>query len=275
MKRILLALALVAPLFAHADPKLMAVETTGSDSVRLLFRTDSPARDVPRVSYKDNVIELSFAGMTLDEGKKIDLVSPHVLIQRISVFEPEKGKVKANIIVNGSVEKLKERVSFTKSENGVAFSLTVPEGQNPTLTLLKEEQLPLAREAAGGAVPKAATRWGEALVPFVLFCFLLVGSAVGYRYLKGKGKLGGTRKFLVETVSYSPIGHGGKAGVSLVRVGTDFFLVGVTANQVNLISAMPQLGTQYKEETKLERESFQEAVSQEVNRMRGDKRYSA
>lgn len=275
MKRTLFTLSLLVCGLAHADPKLIAVETTGDEQARLVFRTDSPARDVPRVTYKDNVIELAFAGMTLDEGKKIDLISPHVLIGRISVFEPEKGKVKANIVVNGSVDKLKDRVTFAKSEGGVTLTLALPDGQNPTLTLLKEEQLPLAREAAGGTLPKVASRWTEALVPFVLICFLMAGIAVGYRYLRTKGKLGGSRKYLVEHLNYCPIGQGGKAGVSLIRVGTEFFLVGVTSGQVNLISTMPQLGSQYTEETKLERESFQEAVSEEVKRMRGNQRYSA
>ncbi len=275
MRGILLTLCFMVSGFASADPKLIGVETTGDQEARLLFRTDQPARDVPRVTYKENVIELYFAGLSLEEGKKIDLVSPHVLVGRISVFEPEKGKVKVHIVVNGTIERLKDRVTFSKSESGVLLSLALPEGQNPTLALLKEEQLPLAREAAGATLPKVPTRWTEALVPLVLLCFLLVAGVGAFRYLRQKGKLGGSRKYLVEHLSYCPIGQGAKAGVSLIRVGSEFFLVGVTSGQVNLISPMPQLGSQYKDETKLERESFHEAVSQEVKRMRDDQRYSA
>ncbi len=275
MNRLLLALLLTASSFAKADPKLLSVDASGDQEVRLMFRTDAPARDVPRVSYKDNVVELLFAGLTLEEGKKIDLVSPHVLIGRVSVFEPEKGKVKARVVVNGSMEKLKDRLTFTKSDAGIQLALALPEGQNPTLNLLKEEQLPLAKEASGATLPKIKSGWMEMLVPLVLICFLITGGAAAYRFLKTKGKLGGTRKYLVEHVNYCAVGQGGKAGVSLVRVQNEFFLVGVTAGNVSLISAMPQLSSEYKEETKHERESFQEAVAQEVKRMRNGKELSA
>jgi flagellar biogenesis protein FliO len=260
---------------AKADPRLVAVDVPASDKeARLSFKMDGAVRDVPKVSVKENVLELLFAGVTLEEGKKIDLVSPHVLISRVSVFEPEKGRVKARIVVNGSVERLRERLTLTKSDSGVLGTVALPDGENPTLSLLKEEQLPLAREASGGTLPKVQSGWAQTLVPLFLLLVLCAGGLAGFRYLKGKGKLGGSRKYLVEHVSYCPVGHGGKAGVSLVRVGPDFYLVGVTAGQVNLLSAMPQLSNQYKEETKLERESFQEAVAQEVKRLRG-KEYTA
>jgi len=275
MIRLLLALLLTFASLAKADPKLVTVEASGDQEARLLFRTDAPVRDVPRVTYKENVVELLFAGLTLEEGKKIDIVAPHVLINRVSVFEPEKGKVKAKVVVNGSMEKLKDRMTFSKSDAGVQMSLALPEGQNPTLSLLKEEQLPLAKEASGAALPKLKSGWTETLVPLVLICFLLVGGGAAYKFLKSKGKLGGTRKYLVEHVSYCPVGQGGKAGVSLVRVQNEFFLVGVTAGQVSLISAMPQLSTEYREETKIERETFQEAVNEEVKRMRNGKEYTA
>jgi flagellar biogenesis protein FliO len=275
MKRFFTTICLTLSAAAFAsEPKLLNVETTGEQEARMNFRTDGLVRDIPRVTYKENVIELLFTGLTLDEGKKIDIVSPHVLVGRVSVFEPEKGKVKARIVVNGSVEKLKDRLTFVKSENGVQMALALPEGQNPTLNLLKEDQLPLAREASGATLPKVQSRWAEAIVPIVLLLFFGVAGAFAFRHLRGKGKLGGTRKYLVEHMSYCPVGQGGKAGVSLVKVGSEFFLVGVTSGSVNLLSAMPQLGSQYKEETRLERESFQEAVSQEVKRMRGDREYS-
>ena len=270
MKKALAIFAGFISCLAVADPRLMQVEASGDSEARLMFRTDAAAKDVPKISFKENVIELQFAGLTLsEEGKKIDISAPHVLVSRVSVFEPEKGKVKARIVLNGSVEKLKDRVKLTKTDGGVALSVAPPEGENPTLSLLKDEQMPLAKEASGAVLPKAPGRWAETVVPVLLLVLLLAGGAGVFQYLRKKGKLGGTRKYLVEHVSYCPVGQGAKAGVSLIRVGPDFFLIGVTAGQVNLLSPMPQLGTQYKEETRLERESFQEAVETEVQRLRG------
>lgn len=270
MIKLLSLIAGFTSLVAAADPRLLNVEADGEADARLVFRTDGAPKDVPKISIKDNVIELQFTAVALaEEGKKIDVPTPHVLVNRVSVFEPEKGKVKARIVVNGSIDRLKDRVKLTRTDTGITLMLSPPEGENPTLSLLKEEQVPLAKEASGAVVPKGPGRWAETLIPVLLLTLLLAAGAGGYQYLRKKGKLGGTRKYLVEHVSYCPVGQGAKAGVSLIRVGPDFFLIGVTSGQVNLLSPMPQLGTQYKEETRLERESFQEAVETEVKRLRG------
>jgi len=56
--------------------------------------------------------------------------------------------------------------------------------------------------------------------------------------------------------------------VSLLKVGTEFVLVGITPNQISMLSHLPKLQEQYAEETGFERGIFKEAVSEEVQRLR-------
>ena len=60
------------------------------------------------------------------------------------------------------------------------------------------------------------------------------------------------------------MGPGGKAGVSLIKVGSEFVLVGVSSHQVSFLSSLPKLESQYEDENRFERETFQAAVQQEV-----------
>ncbi|MFM8315766.1 MAG: flagellar biosynthetic protein FliO, partial [Deltaproteobacteria bacterium] len=77
------------------------------------------------------------------------------------------------------------------------------------------------------------------------------------------GNWGGIRKYLVEQLSYVPIG-GMKSGVALVKVGGDFVLLGVTPNQVTFLSSLPKLSEQYEEENQFEKNTFNEAIQEQL-----------
>src|SRR5690606_14075960 len=87
------------------------------------------------------------------------------------------------------------------------------------------------------------------------------------KFSKGKSMVwrGGTRRHLIETVAQAPLA-GGKASVAILRVGSEFVMVGVTPNSVSHLSNLPKLQEEYEAETSLERDSFKEAIAQQVRR---------
>jgi flagellar biogenesis protein FliO len=59
--------------------------------------------------------------------------------------------------------------------------------------------------------------------------------------------------------------------VSVLKIGNEFVLVGVTPTQVSLLSELPGLKATFDSERVLERGSFREAISEEVSRMHSPK----
>ncbi len=262
----LLALFLSQQAFAY---QITSIKVSGEKVADLFFQTVPSPDAVPQLKITDNTIELTFDNVSLVETSrgKLDLESPHALVSRVEAAN-DGTKVRARILVNGGLDGLKGRVSVGKEIGGVRLKVQYPTMADAALDLMKEEQAPLA----GSLVEKrpAASRMGLGSVLFIAIVFLGMGAAAFFalRFLKGRGVGRGTRKFLVEQVNYTPVGPGGKAGVSVLKIGRDFVLIGVTGNQVSFLSALPSLSEDHADDAKLERTAFKEAVEEEYKRLK-------
>lgn len=265
MKAISLFALCVFAANSHAY-QIQSIKVVGEKKAEIQFL--GGAIPVPTYKIAEGVLELSFPGAELTEASqgKLDLESPHALIRRVSVFSPEKNLVKAKIVVNGTVENLKDRISLARIENGLGATLEFPQGESATLNLLKEEQLPIASLTAGTKKEGASFPYLQLVLVIVLL--LTAGGTTFYfvKTLKGKGGLRGTRRYLIEQLGY--VSLGAKTGVSLLKVGREFVLVGVTPNNVSMLSLLPKLQEQYDDETHFERGVFKEAMTEEVERIR-------
>lgn len=134
--------------------------------------------------------------------------------------------------------------------------------------LEKQEQKPLF---AGGVDAGTVTReirqpaWGM-ILGIVVFLVASAGIFFALKFLQRRGGGLGSRRYLIESLSYCPVGPGGKAGLSLVKIGNEFVLVGVTAQQVTFLSSLPELKARYESEAKFERGTFTQAVQEELAR---------
>jgi flagellar biogenesis protein FliO len=160
------------------------------------------------------------------------------------------------------------KTSPAASTEGAANSVMPPHN------FMSEEQLPISGAPSGldsGAAALATPTPRYHLRDLMLMClvFICAGvvSALVVRFLKRTGKSRGTRKYLVEQLSFCPLGN--KSGVSLLKIGGEFVLVGVTPQQVSLLSALPKLEAQYEDDAQLERSAFREAVHEELSRIHG------
>lgn len=238
------------------------------------FGQDLPT---PKYSVEENVITLRFPSTKMDSelAPKVELTSPHLLLSR-AVFIDSDGSVLGKLFINGSRDGLRERIQVTKEGKEPQLRVALPKGSNPTLALLKDEQVPLGEGAEATEVRASSSiGWGSTVVVLLLLGLGAGGSLFAYRVLSRRAGKTGSRKFLVENMSYCPLGHQGKAGVALVRVGDEFVLVGVTPNQVTLLSDVPRVASEYREETRFESETFKEAVAEEYSRLRGGKEATA
>lgn len=218
-------------------------------------------------SYKinGNTIEVSLANSNLapvHQGK-LDVSSPHALVQRVSLYEVDGKQVRANIVVNGSLEGLKNRLSIQENVSGPILKLDYPKVSNSTLDLFKEEQAPLQNVGQEAKKESRGFQW----VQLVLFLIVVVGAGAStffvVKFAKAKGNWGGSRKYLIEQLSYVPVG-GTKSGVALIKVGSEFVLLGITPNQVSFLSNLPKLSQQYEDETSFEKNTFNEAVQEQI-----------
>ncbi len=244
--------------------QMQAIQVSGETSAELGFIAQAPTGSTPRLIVNDNQVELVFSGWTLSPelAKNSEITSPHALIQRIELTQ-ETGAARAIVTVNGPSSKLRDRVKLQKTDTGIGLVVNVAEGGEATLALLKEEQA--AIEAPQAAPTNAGSGWGWIRWVLALGFFAAAGVASWYfvKFAKKKGGWVGTRKHLIETIAQTPIG-GGKANVAVLKIGSEFVLVGVTAQQVTLLSALPKLAEQYETENELETSSFKEAVAVEV-----------
>ncbi|MBI4404359.1 MAG: flagellar biosynthetic protein FliO [Deltaproteobacteria bacterium] len=239
------------------------VSVSGEKKADVLFETSGAAGTGPTFILRENLIELSFPGANLSESLngKVDLAEPHPLIRRVSSYAFENG-VKARVVVNGSTEQLKDRIRLRPIASGFQLELDYPKNENSALGLLREEQLPVS---AGMVKDKSILRRAPsmAMILSVLFlCAFSVGSFFLLRFLRTKSRWSGSRKYLIEKLGYCPLGP--KSGVALVKVGKEFVLIGVTPNQVSILSSLPQLQQQYVEDSRLERGAFKEAVEAQI-----------
>jgi len=263
---ILCGLAATTVLAGQAN-EIGAIKVGGDKTAEISFLGTA---GTPAMQVDDNTIDLVFSDSHLADalGGKVDLLSPHTLVQRVSAYPTERGGVRAKIVVNGTAEGLRQRLQLKNEGGAVRLSIAYPSGADATLKLLKEEQVPIGNDSF--ATPSASTHsgWGRLFLAFFVFALAGAGTYFAARFLKKKGSWVGSRKYLVENLAYCPVGPGGKTGVSLIKVGAEFVLVGVTANQVTFLSNLPKLAEQYESENHFERDTFRAAVEEEVNRMK-------
>jgi flagellar biogenesis protein FliO len=245
-----------------------SVKVSGEKEATLTFQLNGDVATLPTYEVKDNTIELTFPGAEISESArdKADLNQPHPLVHRVATFSSDKGAVKTRILVNGTAEDLKDRVKLTKTADGVQVAIAYAKGTSPAAALLSDEDLPIGQTVTTAKnVPKDISAY-----QIIMLFFVVVLSGAGtyffVRFMKKARNLGGSRKHLVEQMSYCPLGP--KMGVSLLKVGTEFVLVGVTPNQVTFLSNLPKLQTQYDTESAFERDNFKVAVEEELGRRR-------
>jgi flagellar biogenesis protein FliO len=262
VKYLILSALLATRIFGF---EISAVKVSGEKEALIQFVGNGNKSASPNYKVTGNTVELTFANTVLsaDLQGKLDVSTPHALIHRISLFDSGSQQVKAVVIVNGTVEGLKNRLASSDSHDGFSLKIDYPKNGNSTLELLKEEQLPLQD------IGKETKKENHGFQWFQLFMFLFVVVAAGgatvfvVRFSKAKGNWGGSRKYLIEQLSYVPVG-GNKSGVALMKVGGDFVLLGVTQNQVTFLSSLPKLSEQYEEENSFEKNTFKEAIQEQI-----------
>ncbi len=267
MKRLIWAAA-VTLVGASYGAQIQSVKVTGEGTAEVSFVTDTPLSATPRLTVEENRVELVFSDVAIAPAfaSQGDLSSPHALIQRISTTA-ENGGARVRLLVNGSQEKLRDRVKLQKRDGSVVLALSYPAGGEATLKLLQEEQSSLDTKKPAVAESRAGFGWFRLFFVLVLFAAAGAGTWYVLKFTKKKTGWGGTRKHLIETVAQAPVG-GGKASVAILRVGGEFVMVGVTADQVSFLSNLPKLAQTYEEENSLERDSFKEAIAQQARSTR-------
>lgn len=264
--RRLLAVSLVLSLPAHAV-QIQAIKVSGDTSAEVSFVTDGALPAMPRLSVDQNKVELNFADVTLSPTltQQLDISSPHALLQRISTTPGEGGNARVRLLVNGSIEKLRDRVKLVKKDGTVAVVLGYPAGSEATMKLLQEEQAGIETAKPAAEPNKGGFGWFRLLLILALFAATGVTTFYVLKVAKKKTGWAGARRHLIETVAQTGVGDG-KASVAILRVGGEFVMVGVTATNVSLLSNLPQLQAQYEEESALERGSFKEAIAQTLRK---------
>ncbi len=249
--------------------EIVAVKTAGETSAEISFVSDEALPAVPRLSFDDNQIDLTFSNLKISPALQPETSSPHALVQKLSLSPLDGGGTRARIVVNGSIAKLRDRVRLQKNEKGVTLSLAYPVGSEATLKLLQEEQAAIDPKKGESLQQKAGFGWFR----WVLSVFLLGGAGIAtwafVRFAKKNVGWRGSRKHLIETVAATGLGDG-KASVAILRVGSEFVMVGITSHQVSFLSNLPKLQAQYEIESSLERNSFNEAISEELRRTRSE-----
>ncbi len=243
------------------------IQVTGQDNAQVIFVGQVPSAP-QNLRVNENSLEFAFPATYLSDRKseKLEILSPHALIKRVTLVQGSENALKGKIVLNGSMEGIKERLHWDTSSQNLILRIDYPAKNGAALKLLQEEQTPLLASAAGKATEQAHSHRTLFVLMTFVFVALALGMVVLFRVLKKKGSLKGPRKYLIEQLGYCPLGT--KSGVSLLKVGTEFVLVGITPNQISMLSQLPKLQEQYAEETGFERSVFKEAVSQEVQRLR-------
>lgn len=264
MKRIALALIVCGVTASSPAAQLLKVDVGGEDRATVRFHFDDGVES-PRLEVKEGTVELLFPNVQLKSalGEKLEMQNPHALLGRIVALPTERG-LRTKLFVQGSPEGLRDRIQWAKQPGVLELLIEFPAGAKSTLKLLQQENKPWNIAEANKKPTASGFSWLTQLGVAVLFILMAVAGFFFLRFLRKKTSFRGPRKFLIENMAYCPIGQGGKVGVALMKVGTEFVLVGVSPNQVTFLSSLPKLESQYQEENRFERETFQEAVQQEV-----------
>jgi len=248
------------------------VEVSGIDKAEVLFAIKNAEESVPQIKVDGNVVEISFLGGEVGKDlSRRDWNSVHPLIQSINVGNDTKGTARVRLVVAGSSESLKKRVRLEKTEKSVRlfvdFPLSATSAATESIANWREaEQLPLGRLEASNE--KVRSRSQTMFVMVGIFLVLIsAGVAVWFfKNAKNRGAKRGSRKYLIEQMAFHPMGN--RSGVSLLKVGNEFVLVGITPQSITMLSAVPELKERYAEESKFERDDFKVAVEEELGRLK-------
>jgi flagellar biogenesis protein FliO len=220
----------------------------------------------PAMSIRDNVVDLKWPSTALDSSYhgKFEVSHPHPLISRVSVFE-SGADLKAVVLVKGTTENLSDRVRVKTVPDEIAISVAFANPNASALSLFqKAEDVPVN---VGAQVVSAKTPGARSYALGVALGLLItaLGTFAIVRWMKLKGKQGGTRRFLIEKMAYLPLE--GKSGVCLLKIGTELVLIGITGQSVSFLSSLPRLQEEYDSESRLERRAFKDAVEEEFKRI--------
>lgn len=244
-----------------------SLKVSGQKEAEIRFQSSDAPAELPVPGVKGNSVELFFAGAELDStfNGKTELKAPHALVKELTLSQEKKG-VLVHAELNGKAGEWKDKVGVTREGQSIVLRLGFPAKTTPALEYAQSEQLPVLTEVA--AVKPTATAFGATQWLVILGVLVVAGMSTFavVKFLRIKGKTSGSRKYLIEQLAHCSLGP--KTGVSLVRVGREFVLVGVTPSQVNLLSHVPALQAQYEEETQFERESFKDHVDEEIQRLK-------
>jgi len=260
-----LTLIFIQSVFAY---ELSSIKVTGEEHAEVDFQMSSRRTALPKLSFKNNVVELSFMGASLSRiyQGKVDYPSPHILIRRINAYETKEGNVKVGLVLNGSLDSIKERVQLHNGPSGVKLEIKLPLSEDSTISWLQQEQTPLSLTQE----PERKRASGELPFRFVMITLLIgLAGVASYFFVKFyKNKIGprGKRKFLIEQLSYCPLGN--KMGVAILKVGNEFVLVGITPNQISYLSSLKKLENNFLEDAKFERSAFGLAVKDEISKLK-------
>lgn len=254
--------ALILSTFASAHT-LESVTVGGKDRAELVFTMKDAEAPPPRITISGNIIDLSFSnGVALSENAQQEWTKPHSLVQKMVLSTEDDKTLRARIVVSGSAEELKKRVRLEKEERLVRFFIDYPKGG----ALAASEELPIGALEEKGEKENRGRSAGMLILIFLAVLGGAVGTIFAIRASKRKGPLKGSRKFLIEQVAHHSLGN--RSGVSLLKVGSEFVLVGITPQQITMLSALPGLEKRYEEEAQFEREHFKVAVEEEMGRIK-------
>lgn len=250
--------------FANLDVQL--VKVAGRDGAEVSILTNHAPEELPTFQVSENKLEFSLKNARLHESLqgKVELDHPHALIER-AVILPKSQNVVVQLWVNGSLEDIKDRVVLSKSASGISLKLSPPKTINAALELLREEQAPFGESDKKSVAAKTESHLFQWVGLCVLVLLAAVGSAYVYRFVKSQNRRAGDRRYLIEPLAY--YSYGPRIGVSLVKIGKEFVLLGVTPNGINMLSSLPGLALQYQEESRFERGQFKDAVEEEVAKL--------
>lgn len=270
MKKILLTLLSIYAMPGWAGT-LKNVTASGEGRATLTFQCEGTVVS-SLVSSDNGEIQLVLKPATLDSkwSSKLSVETPHLLIRSIEVTPHlnRPDELLAVVRINGTSEDLNKRIKLNRSGLDWTLSVDLPKGLSAAaLQLLQEEQAPILAKEPVKKVSSGTSTGTRVLIGMLLLAITGGGVAFGWRILKAKAPRLGTRRYLIETLAQVPVGPQGKASVCLLRVGQEFVLVGVTGQSVSMLSTLPKLEAQYHDESKLERESFREAVAEESKRV--------
>jgi len=248
--------------------EISMVKVAGSDSAQIEFQSDAVIEPTPQLSISEESVEFELPGAVLHSSfrDRLELNAPHALIKKLSAV-PRANGIRIRVTINGSLDGLRNRMRFSRYDQGLKLSIEYPRQQSATLNLLKEEQQVIPKQTHERKTLAVSTLSYKYFLIISLLLVIAAGSTTFlYVVLKKKGEKKGNRKYLIEQLAYCALGQ--RSGVSLLKIGKEFVLVGVTPQNVTLLSSLPALQAQYEDESRFERETFHDAVDEEIARLK-------